>query len=64
MVNFEETSYTVSEAVGTLQICLEHYSGEIGAGLAPGVEVEFDIIDLSDDSLRKQLHIEYMYNCI
>ena len=54
MVSFEETEYTVSETVGTLQICLE-YIGEIGAGLAPGVEVEINIIDLSDDSLGKQL---------
>ena len=54
MVNFEETTYTVSETVGTLQICLEHI-GEIGASLARGVEVEINIIDLSDDSLGKQL---------
>ena len=53
-VYFEEPSYTVSEAVGTLTVCLVH-NVELSAEVAPGITIQISIREISADPLGKTI---------
>ena len=56
VVYFEQPSYTVSEAAGTLTVCLLH-NIELGAGIAPGLTVQINIAEISAMRLGKTLSL-------
>ena len=65
VVYFEQPSYTVSEAAGTLMVCLVH-DVELRAGIAPGVTFQIHITEISAVHLGKTLslyrHVCNIYN--
>lgn len=53
---FEQTSYTVSESAGSLEVCLFQDVEEGGSSVATGVQVEVNLAETSETSLGTILH--------